>query len=698
MGASRLNVLLFSAKQMVAVQVATKSVLLSPELKVTRKFYEDSQLIYFFPILNNNNNEGNEGNEDDDELVLTVVLPEEMKEDSPEVLGFEDILHKFCRLVYEEIEVIDGDQSEPSLMPVFEKPELAIKIEKTGYKVRSAIVQSAVKMGKGVWWTSNLINKHVRPNQKKTKVSKKTMTAIYNMRVISGKTYVASMKTLNMYNIGYKKLGSITVGLWSRSPLYAKLTSGATTKNQAFAKDVFAASTEAVMGVYYGLKDAGRILGECSKASAVNVIQHKYGDEAGYAAQEFLNGVRDMAVAGYYLQNAFTPSLNQVIREGLYELFDQMSNFRNWTSARVLRIGTIYFKIPLLTSSNYSVRFVVMTEDALLVFYDKEHYLRSMSIAFPDRVHILEEALRGEIVIRDWNPETRPNPDQPKKNRKKNRKKRGAEANEEISSAIDDDETNDVDDVNDASTSNTSDQSSTTTLEHDEQTSDKPVQVMESAAAMPIEVQENVENVTVEEAAKEGEGEIPKEFVFPKKRNPVAVRELSKVDMKKFKRSGFSGIKDMKIRGKRIKTKALYKEAYMHVAAMPLEEIDYARIEDTEEDMSRRHSRQFCFIVATRDGTFTYFSTDTFLECSDWVEELSRWIVIAKEKRANRYAQEDLTPDNPNLPKFSSHDYVAWLPKEIERPKNIAAPSDVALVPKKMLCSTEVVREILHEN
>jgi len=448
MGASRLNILLYSTKQMVAVQVSTKSVLLSPDLKVTRKYYEDSQLIYFFPLTNNNNNAviKEQDNDGDDELVLTVVLPEEMKEDSPEVLGFEDVLHKFCRLVYEEIEVVDDNgEKEPNLNPTFEKPEIAVKIERTGYKVRSAIIKSAVKMGKGVWWTSNLINKHVRPNQKKAKVSKKTMTAIYNMRIISGKTYVVSMKMLNMYNIGYKKMGSITVGVWSRSPIYAKLTSGATTKNQAYVRDVFAATTEAAMGLYYGLKDAGRILGECSKAATVNVIQHKYGDEAGYAAQELLNGVRDLAVAGYYIQNALTPSLNQVIREGLYELFDQMSNFRNWTSSRVLRTGTIYFKIPLLVSSNYSVRFVVMTEDALLVFYDKEHYLRSMSIAFPDRVEILEAALRGEVVIRDWHPNSDSKQDDEKKKKKKKiRKKTDTEVGEETSSATDDLEDNDV--------------------------------------------------------------------------------------------------------------------------------------------------------------------------------------------------------------------------------------------------------------
>jgi len=48
-------------------------------------------------------------------------------------------------------------------------------------------------------------------------------------------------------------------------------------------------------------------------------------------------------------------------------------------------------KIPLLTSSSYSKRYAVLTDEVFLIFYDKNHFLQSMKDAFPEKAEMFTE-------------------------------------------------------------------------------------------------------------------------------------------------------------------------------------------------------------------------------------------------------------------------------------------------------------------
>jgi hypothetical protein len=112
--------------------------------------------------------------------------------------------------------------------------------------------------------------------------------------------------------------------------LYKKAASGPQTKTGKAVKEIAGAGLEAVMGVYYGFRDAGRVLAENAKAAMVNSIQYKYGDDAAYACQEALNSLRDVGLAAWYIMQIWgATALEMAIAAGT-DVADHTMNLKTW--------------------------------------------------------------------------------------------------------------------------------------------------------------------------------------------------------------------------------------------------------------------------------------------------------------------------------------------------------------------------------
>lgn len=148
---------------------------------------------------------------------------------------------------------------------------------------------------------------------------------------------------------------------------------------------------------------------------------------------------------------------------------------------------------------------------------------------------------------------------------------------------------------------------------------------------------------------------------------------------------------------KSLQTKDVYKKTFAYVSAMPLEEIDFVKMDDDdnneaypvdntsdslktggsvfvdyltrEERLADTKRKKNRFHLQTRDGTFLFFSgvNDTRQECSDWARDLERRIATSKLLRKTSdmvEAEKQRILSNNKV----EHDYSYWLPKDMTDP------------------------------
>jgi hypothetical protein len=95
-------------------------------------------------------------------------------------------------------------------------------------------------------------------------------------------------------------------------------------------------------------------------------------------------------------------------------------------------------------------------------------------------------------------------------------------------------------------------------------------------------------------------------------------------------------------------TERLTLQLWLLNASVPLEEVDFVRMEDPEEDITRKHKQQNVFHIQTRDYTFHYLAAATLEESTKWVKLISEKTLIAKERKRNLTAEKAATLGLPS--------------------------------------------------
>lgn len=314
-------------------------------------------------------------------MVLCIVLSSSSEESSDNVMAFEDLLFKFSKLT-----IIDVEEKKPKIE--FEKREietnkLSIFIERNGYRARSFMMSSAEKAGLIIVKGSDILNKVIPKSRKDAKVSKTALVALYNTRIVTGKLLGVSKSTMNTLNMGYKFLSSSVVATVSRFGLWKKAVNGKTTRKKTEVVQVFDSIVVAAMGINYALRDAARIFTESTASSLVNLTRHRWGSEAAYACQVGMDATIDVLLASYYFYQSFSNSWEDVVREASFECLDSTLSFRSWLESGIVCKGHLLHKTNFFGYSRYHMRYAVATHTAFVVFFDEEHYKRSMEVAFP---------------------------------------------------------------------------------------------------------------------------------------------------------------------------------------------------------------------------------------------------------------------------------------------------------------------------
>eukprot|EP01103_Thecamoeba_quadrilineata_P013499 TRINITY_DN376_c2_g1_i1.p1 TRINITY_DN376_c2_g1~~TRINITY_DN376_c2_g1_i1.p1 ORF type:complete len:1192 (+),score=382.41 TRINITY_DN376_c2_g1_i1:34-3609(+) len=608
--------ILQSESQRVFVRVGLLQFYLTRRQTVVRKIYNKERLIYFFPmerirLRSDDENalsikpKSSESSDDtfpqqQDIVVVAVVLPAVLDALSPEVIHLEEILLRYGYFIIYEKEKVTLDEE-------FEKTKRTIFIERMGYRLRTIMITGAEKIGKGMISGSNNLNAKIKPNKKKTKVSKKTMQRIYNVRVGAGKVLSVSVKTMNSLSMAYKRVSYTTSKAATKTSLYRRIMEKPSSKRQNEAKEVFGATIEAGLGLYYALRDASRIITESASAAIVNTVNHKWGDEAGYAMQESLNGVRDIGLSAWYFYSVFSTGWKNLVVEGSFECIDTLINVRGWLCGDMLLRGTILHKTPVLIHSSYQKRYVALTNHALMVFYDKQHFMRVLQLLAPCRN--LEEFTDSSLIRYIY----KSSEEMIMKERKRidDRKKRKKKKKRNLLSRRPKNE------------------------QEEEEEEDPP----------PMQMPENKPQVNADGTPQTEE---------QKKQNRDKVLEAMSIC----------------------------------VTALPLEEIDFSRVEEEQADYYvRKHHMNNAFFVQTRDYAFHYFVAKSGKRAHKWVTLLNKYIVVAKEERRNKKIDNkyvDIDVHSTALPKYSQHDFLGRLPEQLKRPDSLASPEEVKMLPSHL--------------
>eukprot|EP01103_Thecamoeba_quadrilineata_P013072 TRINITY_DN3519_c0_g1_i1.p1 TRINITY_DN3519_c0_g1~~TRINITY_DN3519_c0_g1_i1.p1 ORF type:complete len:1196 (+),score=395.78 TRINITY_DN3519_c0_g1_i1:67-3654(+) len=610
-----------------------------------------------------------------DIIVVAVTLPVYLTPESAQIIALEDLFDKFGYLVVIEEEDVVVDRE-------FEKTKKTIFIERMGYRLRSFMVASAQKMGTGMMRGSNALNTVVKPNRKKARVSKSTIKKIYNARVMTGKLLTTSMKTMNTLSMAYKRMSYGTGKYVSGTKWYKNVIERPNTKKSSDAKSVVGASIEAGLGLFYALRDSSRILTESANAAIVNTVHHKWGEEAGYAVQEALGGLRDIGLSGWYFYNAISNSWYNFLLEGGFECLDTLANFREWMSGDLLFRGKLLYKSPVIGFSSYTERYIVITTNAMIVFIDKAQFLKMLQMFIPlknldefTKSPLLQYLYKSsEAVISKENKRI-----EDRKMRKLQTKDGGMEnaLNEEGMLKLEPDH----DRKNDAEEKENVDDDKNNPFEK------KPNQVETKASKKQKK----------KEAAKKKEEEIRRKLEAEKQRIE-AERKKEEEEKKKRaataqERESFENGEDMtqeeKERREKEQSKAeMMKKIGLFQTGLPLEEMDFVRLEEEDaEYYARRHTQENTFFIQTRDYSFHYFASKSVKRSRKLVRMISKYVVIAKEVRRNQSRNnqaQDLDPNSAYLPTHSKHDFIARLPKPLARPASLPAPDDVDLLPKHL--------------
>eukprot|EP01103_Thecamoeba_quadrilineata_P019663 TRINITY_DN8065_c0_g1_i1.p1 TRINITY_DN8065_c0_g1~~TRINITY_DN8065_c0_g1_i1.p1 ORF type:complete len:1056 (-),score=320.01 TRINITY_DN8065_c0_g1_i1:36-3203(-) len=599
---------------------------------VAKRIFEN-RIYYFFPIerkvVLNRKESSEDGHKEqgidpeyyDDILVLAVLLPDTLEADSFFVLGFDDLLAKFSDLdAKTDSGLWEGEAK------TFERTKTSLYLEKKGYTWRLAMIEKSEKWGQKMFSASNRLNERLRPNQEKTRVSKETMQRIYNARVYTGKILNTSVKTMNSLTIGYKKLAAISVTASTKSDKMNEMATAEPTEKGQQTKEFSGSAIEAGLGVWYALRDSARILTESANAAIVNTVQHKWGEEAGYAVQESLNGVRDATLATYYLYSALSNSWINFLIEGGFECIDSTLNFREWMCCDIVIRGTLLHKVPTILGSSYVEHYVVVTKKAVMVFYDKQHYMRVMQFLDPCiNLHELSLSPELEYLMKASSSLILP---EKRKLQLRDRARLRLEKKEK------DDHKQSIFSLKKFRKQNSPD-----------------------LKAVPDQISDRSHSNGDQSASELELADDEKDFS-----DETKSKEEKEDTQKKEEKESHST--------------AGTKHRLLYVAGLPLEELDFCRMEEDSlesEQITINHTISNVFLVRTRDYAWHYFAASTHSRAKKWVNIISRHTVVAKEQRSTDESKKELDP-NGEVPKYASHDFLARLPSQMSRPTTIAAP------------------------
>ncbi|XP_069173446.1 spartin isoform X2 [Procambarus clarkii] len=227
-----------------------------------------------------------------------VIIPDTVDKETKELL--EHILIQMTS--YQEQEVPPGvDRLEQTKL--IEK-STAERIASGAETLSKGVVWGAEKLGELISYGSESLKGYVQPVEQKTEIDPKWQTTAKVARDISGKAVKISGYLLN-------QVGKATMALGKRLAPHiqkqgTRAISHLTGKNEKEATsdvegvlEVAAGAVRGASTIYMSLESAAAMLATSLTDNTVNVISHKYGEDAGHLADNTLYAVGQTAFAGH---------------------------------------------------------------------------------------------------------------------------------------------------------------------------------------------------------------------------------------------------------------------------------------------------------------------------------------------------------------------------------------------------------------
>lgn len=166
--------------------------------------------------------------------------------------------------------------------------KISLFLENSGDIIKRGLVRAATFTSAGIKKGGEYIKKKIKKNENPSEVSSNKKTVIKHLKTASSVVLVLSKAIVTGAVATTKE-----VGKWVSARFEESKTSQKLERSHAYqmAKLVGKAGISAAVTIYDGLEEALVILGRSGADVAVNIVDHKYGEDAKEAAQEAVDAL-----------------------------------------------------------------------------------------------------------------------------------------------------------------------------------------------------------------------------------------------------------------------------------------------------------------------------------------------------------------------------------------------------------------------